>query len=421
MLVIKVSFKSMPLSEETKINKEDFARLFNSGVGINIPNRPVDQFESTIEEALNSNGSFVPNTLYDLAQIGKGYKNGTIELIKDTSRTKIFVGAFHVNREDGTNKLTNVTIYFFRYAKRDGEDKARWYFIKKIIITNSSSEGYPVKKLSEYILKQLELDGGAIKEKYSKVLHGQTKQELQAYNELLSAAKGIEDSAEVIEVIRSLFENTDKIELTKHLVDSDLLPEDITASLEYRDRIKAVKEYIEILNKESTEYDWQTWFNENPWLLGSDIVRIVDERDIDVENIADYLVEAYDGFLDIVEIKKPSEDLKFWANQKDHENYYPHSDLVKAITQSQAYVLQVEKQIDSKSFQERVDNVPVIKPRCTLIFGRSYDWDDDKKEAYRILNSSYHNLTILTYDHVLERAKRMLGDGIDWPPIKKSS
>lgn len=37
--------------------------------------------------------------------------------------------------------------------------------------------------------------------------------------------------------------------------------------------------------------------------------------------------------------------------------------------------------------------------------------DDDQKEAYRILNTAYHNLTILTYDHVLDRAKRILGNG----------
>ena len=60
-------------------------------------------------------------------------------------------------------------------------------------------------------------------------------------------------------------------------------------------------------------------------------------------------------------------------------------------------------------FLEKVGNVKTIKPRCVLIFGRSSDWNNDQREAYRILNSSYHNLTIMTYDHVLSRAKRILG------------
>ncbi len=40
---------------------------------------------------------------------------------------------------------------------------------------------------------------------------------------------------------------------------------------------------------------------------------------------------------------------------------------------------------------------------------RSNEWNDAQKESYRILNSSYHNLTVMTYDHVLARAKRILG------------
>lgn len=50
-----------------------------------------------------------------------------------------------------------------------------------------------------------------------------------------------------------------------------------------------------------------------------------------------------------------------------------------------------------------------VEPRCTLIYGRSNDWKKDQQEAFRILNTSYHNLTIMTYDHVLDRAKRILG------------
>ena len=30
-------------------------------------------------------------------------------------------------------------------------------------------------------------------------------------------------------------------------------------------------------------------------------------------------------------------------------------------------------------------------------------------EAYRIFNASFHNLTVLTYDHVLARAQRIAG------------
>lgn len=48
---------------------------------------------------------------------------------------------------------------------------------------------------------------------------------------------------------------------------------------------------------------WQDWFSENKWVLGSDFAQIIDERNIDTENIADYIMRAFDGFVDLVEIK----------------------------------------------------------------------------------------------------------------------
>ena len=101
--------------------------------------------------------------------------------------------------------------------------------------------------------------------------------------------------------------------------------------------------------------------------------------------------------------------MQFWAEKQDHGNWVPSTDLTKAISQATRYIYEVEREANSVKFLERVGNVKTIKPRCVLIFGRSQNWRDDQKESYRILNASYHNLTIMTYDHVLDRAKRILG------------
>jgi hypothetical protein len=57
------------------------------------------------------------------------------------------------------------------------------------------------------------------------------------------------------------------------------------------------------------------------------------------------------------------------------------------------------------------DNVEPLATRARryLVFGRSADWDDDERRAYRILIGGYHSLSVLTYDQVLTRARRMLG------------
>jgi len=165
-----------------------------------------------------------------------------------------------------------------------------------------------------------------------------------------------------------------------------------------------------MLDQNLVESNWQKWFENNSWILGSEFVRVLDERVIDTKNISDFLMEAYDGFLDIVEIKRPEGGMQFWSNSLDHGNYIPSTDLVKAISQATSYIYEVEREANSIKFLERTDNVKTIKPRCILIFGRSNTWNAEQKEAFRILNSSYHNLSILTYDHVLERARRIVGN-----------
>jgi hypothetical protein len=135
----------------------------------------------------------------------------------------------------------------------------------------------------------------------------------------------------------------------------------------------------------------------------------LDERHIDVQHISDFLMEAYDGFLDVVEIKRPEGGMSFWASALDHGNHVPSTDLTKAVAQATRYIYEVEREANSVKFLNRVGGVKTVKPRCILVFGRSADWNEAQLEAYRILNASYHNLTILTYDHVLARARRIAG------------
>jgi len=211
-----------------------------------------------------------------------------------------------------------------------------------------------------------------------------------------------------VDYLKSLFSHPEKVSLVNLLSSNDVIPADILVAVGHIKRIKAIEEFEKMLAEDLVEHKWQKWFEENSWVLGTDFVRVLDERRIDTDNISDLLVEAYDGFLDIIELKRPQGNLKFWAEQKDHGNYVPHSDLVKAITQSAHYIYEVEREANSNKFRERVGGIKTIKPRCVLIFGRSYDWNEEQKECYRILNSNYHNLTILTYDHILERGKRIL-------------
>jgi len=146
---------------------------------------------------------------------------------------------------------------------------------------------------------------------------------------------------------------------------------------------------------------WQRFFSKNSWILGSDFVEILDERRLDVENITDYLLKSFDGFVDIIELKLPT--APFWTTE-----YIPKSELTAATMQCSRYILQTERKINDLEFNKKIQNTPIVKPRITLIYGRSQSWADTEKEAYRVLNSSYSTLNIITYDHLLERAKRLI-------------
>ncbi len=197
-------------------------------------------------------------------------------------------------------------------------------------------------------------------------------------------------------------------ETAKLLLESGLLSDNITLAIDLMKKKEGFDEFCNTINNNLPESHWQSWFKNNKWILGSEYLHILDERSIDPQNIADYLVKAFDGFLDIVEIKKPN-GLKFWMDSKDHNNYVPSSDLIKAITQCQNYIFEIEQEANSNKFIRRTQGTRVIKPRCLLIYGRSNNWNEEQQEAYRILNASYNQITILTYDHLLLRAKNILG------------
>ena len=210
-----------------------------------------------------------------------------------------------------------------------------------------------------------------------------------------AAVKGLEKSTsrEDLEVLTNIFSTSTE----------SVIADAATAAK----RRVAVEEFEHLLSNDANEHKFQAWFEDNAWVLGSYYVRVLDARKIDVRNIADLLVEAYDGRADITELKRPC--LAFWQAEKDHDNYVPHPDLIAAITQAQNYQFALEGEIDSIKTRERLKGIPIAKPRSLLIYGRSKGWVDGQLEAQRLLNAGYTNLNVITYDQVLRRAKIIIG------------
>jgi hypothetical protein len=173
---------------------------------------------------------------------------------------------------------------------------------------------------------------------------------------------------EKVEHLKAIFSNPDTQKVLDFISKNNILPEDLILSLQNQVRINAIREFEGMLDQNLVEQKWQGWFKSNSWVLGSEFVKILDEREIDTENITDYLMQAYDGFLDIIEIKRPEGSLRFWSEGQDHGNYVPSSSLTKAITQATKYIYEIEREANSAKFLERVNYVKTIKPRCAFDF-----------------------------------------------------
>ena len=149
------------------------------------------------------------------------------------------------------------------------------------------------------------------------------------------------------------------------LISTGILTDNLSVAITAAERKMAITEFENAIALEKSESYWQTWFEKNKWVLGSEYLNILPERDIDVDDIADYLMRSIDGFLDVVEIKQPN--LSFWTKPDSHGNLCPTAPLTAAITQCLNYLYRIELQSNSVDFLERVDYTKTVKPQCMLV------------------------------------------------------
>jgi len=145
------------------------------------------------------------------------------------------------------------------------------------------------------------------------------------------------------------------------------------------------------------------------WLLGDEYVY---QQPIPISQFPmwtsklDFFVKRYDGFYDIVEIKKASAELFTGLDKTDHKLLTPtrespmSGDLKDAISQIINYLEQANTLGDS--LHKLNENIKIHKPRGYIIIGRE---DAKYKDAITTVNDYLNNIEILTYDRLYEKAK----------------
>lgn len=209
----------------------------------------------------------------------------------------------------------------------------------------------------------------------------------QQKNELINALQSkSQDLQEQLQHLNVLLENTKLIAYRQKIE-------------EFRQRLK--EDYPETRGPDS----WQEWIYKNNWLFGIQYGIPIAHPQVGFRSLLDYLFPTSDGFIDILEIKKPSHEVI--KEDKSHPGAFRWSgEANEAIGQVVNYLHEIELhqlEIAKKLKQELSLELSTIKPRAFILIGKSDSWSDKEKESFRKLNHSLHGIEVLTYNDLLRR------------------
>jgi hypothetical protein len=181
----------------------------------------------------------------------------------------------------------------------------------------------------------------------------------------------------------------------------------------YQNRVSVLGDFERNLSLSEDEHYWKRFLKENKWIFGASYIDILEEDRIDIHHQTDIPFAVEGGFMDIVELKKPS--FPFWTKTRSGDDYryrgkflIPGAELRGAIAQLTGYIFQAEKQVDSSDYIQDHQGVVPLKPRGVVVHGRSNTWTKDHWQAYRLLNDELHGIQVITFDQLLERARKSL-------------
>jgi hypothetical protein len=83
------------------------------------------------------------------------------------------------------------------------------------------------------------------------------------------------------EAVKGLFNHPEKRGLIDFVAQHEIIPEHLILALHYKRRLDAINQFEQMLANDLTEPSWQEWFERNSWVLGTEFVRVLDERAID--------------------------------------------------------------------------------------------------------------------------------------------
>lgn len=176
---------------------------------------------------------------------------------------------------------------------------------------------------------------------------------------------------------------------------------------------KLVAEFDAAIATGHDESWWQQYFEKNVLFFQDNYISRLNKMNVGIVGTAfpDFAVVTSDGYLDILEIKKPGTTLL--NEDTSRHNYYWTAELAKAISQVENYIDNVTRHGDAiRSTLRDINKIDlrIIKPRGLIIAGRASTFGGNAKVAddFRRLAEGLKNIQIVPYDEVSQRLKNTI-------------
>lgn len=156
---------------------------------------------------------------------------------------------------------------------------------------------------------------------------------------------------------------------------------------------------------------WQIWIYSNNWLFGPNYREPIEKQKINISGVMpDYLFPTIDGFVDILEIKLPNDNVILAdANHKGSWKWTPETNT--AICQVVNYLSEIDRlrlEIEKNIKTEYECEVSLLKPRAFILIGNNEHWDSTQREGLRKLNHSLHGIEVITYFDLIQRGETFI-------------
>lgn len=223
-----------------------------------------------------------------------------------------------------------------------------------------------------------------------------------------AAATNVEgkNAAAVGEALLRVLANPQIGQTLGELPSAQTLIDGLQTAIRVRSLESGISELEEALNSGLVEEAfYQGWCERNAWAFGDGYTMRDEVRQIALGDSLDILLRrTTDRFRDIFELKRP--DHQAIGYDTSHKSFYWSGDSSRAIGQCHRY-LDALHEAAANGLRDHPE-ILAYYPYGTIVIGRSNEWGVHQHKALHGLNNRLHSIRIITYDHLLDQAKRAL-------------